>query len=59
MSGTDDGLMWRGKLVDEMTREEAIEALKQCARLYQQSLERNVEIHDSHRKQLERKAARE
>ena len=29
--------VWRGKRVDEMTREELIEALGQCGRMLQQS----------------------
>jgi hypothetical protein len=31
MTDKDEAVMWCGQMIDDMTREEAIEALKQCA----------------------------
>jgi hypothetical protein len=33
-------MKWKGRPVEDLSREEAIEALKQVARLYDQTLER-------------------
>lgn len=37
--------MYAGQLIDDMTREELIYALKDVGELYQQTLEHNIQTH--------------
>ena len=42
--------IWRGKRIDEMTREEAIKALKDCTTAYRDHLNDDREVWERHQR---------
>ena len=49
---TPDWTTYMGEPIDQMSREELIEALKVCANMLHETLRRNIDLHDEIARQI-------